>query len=109
MTLRVDYARWKQTPDDLRELALRAPHARTRERFLALYEITQGTNATHVAAATGRHHQSVMAWVHLYNTRGPDALAYRRTGGHPPFAPVSPRRSARSSPRSTPRRPRPRA
>ena len=109
MTLKVACARWKQTPDDLRELALRAPHARTRERFLALYDITQGTNATQVAAATGRHFQSVMAWVHLYNARGPDALAYRRTGGDPPFAPASRRRSARPSPRSTTRRPRPRA
>lgn len=97
MTLKVNYGRWKQTPEDLRELALHAPHARTRERFLALYEITQGTNATHVAAGTGRHFQSVMAWVHLYNDRGPDALAYRRTGGHPPFVPASRVRSARSS------------
>jgi hypothetical protein len=39
--LRVDHARWDQTPADLRELAMSAPHPRTRERFLALYEITQ--------------------------------------------------------------------
>jgi predicted aminopeptidase len=39
--LRVEYARWGQTPADLRELAMSASHLRTRERFLALYEITQ--------------------------------------------------------------------
>jgi hypothetical protein len=39
--LRVDHARWDQTPVDLRRLATSAPHPRTRERFLALYEITQ--------------------------------------------------------------------
>src|SRR3954449_3587348 len=33
--IRVDYARWGQTPEDLRHLALSAPHARTRERALA--------------------------------------------------------------------------
>ena len=38
--LRVDYARWGQSPQDLRSLALSAPHARTRERALALFEIT---------------------------------------------------------------------
>ena len=37
--LRVEYARWGQTPADLRELAMSASHPRTRERFLALYEI----------------------------------------------------------------------
>jgi transposase len=67
-------------------VALSAPHARTRERALALYEITQGSCATRVAACTGRHPQTVMDWVHAYNERGPDALVFRRTGGRPPFA-----------------------
>ena len=84
--LRVEHARWDQTPADLRELAMSAPHARTRERFLALYEITQESCATRVAARTRRHPQTVMEWLHLYNTRGPEALAYQRTGGRPPFA-----------------------
>jgi Homeodomain-like domain len=84
--LRVDYARWGGTAEDLRHVALSAPHARTRERALALYEITQGSCATRVAACTGRHPQTVMDWVHAYNERGPDALVFRRTGGRPPFA-----------------------
>src|SRR4051794_40880137 len=53
-----------------------------RERFLALYEITQESCATRVAAQARRHLQTVMEWLHLYNT--PEALAYQRTG--PPFA-----------------------
>jgi hypothetical protein len=40
--LSVDHARWGQTPEDLRRLAMGAPHRRTRERFLALHEIAQG-------------------------------------------------------------------
>src|SRR5689334_1811936 len=83
--LRVAYARWGQTPEDLRHLALSAPHARTRERALALDEITQGSCATRVAARTGRHPQTVMGWVHAYNAQGPDTLAFRRTGGRPPL------------------------
>ena len=81
--LRVDYARWGQTPEDLRRLATSAPHQRTRERFLALYEVTQASCATRVATRTRRHPQTVMEWLHRYNTRGPEALTYRRTGGRP--------------------------
>jgi transposase len=91
--LRVDHARWDQTPADLRELAMSASHPRTRERFLALYEITQESCATRVAERTRRHPQTVMEWLHLYNTRGPEALTYQRTGGRPPFA----RRSRQAS------------
>ena len=95
--LRVDYARWDQTPEDLRRLATSAPHPRTRERFLALYEITQESCATRIAERTNRHAQTVMEWVHAYNTCGPEALAYRRTGGRPPFAGASKPASARLS------------
>src|SRR5687768_5304588 len=80
--LRVESARWGQTPADLRRLATSAPHPRTRERFLALYEITQESCATRIAGRTHRHPQTVLEWLHLYNT--PEALTYQRTG--PPFA-----------------------
>ena len=103
--LRVDYDRWDQTPEDLRQLAMRAAHQRTRERFLALYEITQASCATQVAARTQRHPQTVMKWLHLYNTRGPETLTFRRTGGRPPFAARSRPASARlSAPPSRARR-----
>ena len=74
--LRVDHERWGQRPEDLRNLAVKAPHARSRERFLALYEITQGSNATRVATRIGRHPQDVMKWVHRYNAGGPDAVSW---------------------------------
>ena len=104
LVLRVDYARWGHTPEDLRHLALSAPHTRTRERALALFEITQGRCATRLAARTGRHPQTVMGWVHAYNAQGPDALAFRRTDGRRPFfaclaEPNSARRSALPSAR----------
>src|SRR4051812_1213097 len=83
--LRVDYDRWGQTPEDLRQLATNAAHQRTRERFLALYEVTQASCATQVAARTQRHPQTVMEWLQLYNAGGPEALTFRRTGGRPPL------------------------
>lgn len=79
---------------DLRRLALTAPHARSRERFLALHDIAQGSCATHVAARTDRHPQTVMGWLHGYSEHGPEALLYRRTGGRPPLP------GHRSSPRA---------
>jgi transposase len=67
-------------------MALNAAHARSRERFLALYDIAEGACATQVALRTGRHPQTVMGWLHAYNEHGPEALTYQRTGGRPPFA-----------------------
>jgi len=102
--LRVEYARWGQTPTDLRRLSMSASHPRTRERFLALYEITQESCATRVAERTRRHPQTVLEWLHLYNT--PEALTYQRTG--PPFARRSRLASARQSvPPNAPPQPRP--
>jgi transposase len=85
-----------------------ALHRRTRERFLALYEITQESCATRVAERTHRHPQTVLEWLHLYNTRGPEALAYQRTGGRPPFARRSrPPLARQSVPPNAPPQPRP--
>src|SRR5918911_1326295 len=100
LVLRIDCARWGQTPEDLRHLALSAPHARTRERALALFDITQHSCATQVAMRTGRRAHTVMGWVHAYNAQGPDALAFRRTGGRPPpfFPAAEPNTGGRAPP-----------
>src|SRR5215217_3392624 len=105
--LLVEHAHWGQTPEDLRRLAVSAPHRRTRERFLALYDIVQGSRgATCIALRAGRHPQTVMGWLHTYNVHGPDALVYRRTGGRPPFVPAS-RLALASHPRRPAHRGRP--
>jgi hypothetical protein len=102
--LRVDHARWDQTPADLRRLAMNASHSRTRERFLALYEITQESCATRVAERTRRHPQTVLEWLHLYNT--PEALTYQRTGGRPFARRSKPALARRSAPPNAPPQPR---
>lgn len=83
--LKVDTAKWHQDVSALRDLALSAAHPRSRERLMALYEISMGKNASQVGRESGRNPQTVMEWVHTYNREGPDALHYRRSGGHPPF------------------------
>jgi transposase len=92
--LQVDLAAWDQSADDLRRLATTAAHRRSRERYLALYDIARGSCATQVAERTGRDPETVMGWVHAYNDRGPEALLYQRSGGRPPFAQRSRPRSA---------------
>ena len=83
--LHVNYLNWNQTLQDLRDLSLHAEHPRTRERFLALYEIETGKNATQISRETGRNHQTVMEWVHKYNKEGAASLFYKRTGGRLPL------------------------
>jgi transposase len=83
--LKVDTGRWNQNAEILREEALKAPHPRTRERLMALYEISNGKSATGVGRATGRNPQTVMAWVHRYNEKGAESIGFQHTGGHPPL------------------------
>jgi len=98
--IRVDLGKWGQSADDLRRLATESPHPRTRERFLALFMIATGrANASSWARSINRENETVIGWVRSYNERGPEAATYRKTGGSTPFFP--PRRSKRSSTRST--------
>jgi hypothetical protein len=90
--LRVDYDRWGQRPEELGGLAVSSSHERARECFLALYEMSSRTSATGVVQRIGRHPQSVMH--HAYNSGGPGAVVYRRTGGRHSFARRSRPRSA---------------
>jgi hypothetical protein len=84
--LRIEHEKWQQSVSDLYDCAVNAPHARTRERFMALYQIAgQRANATVWAEEIGRHFQSVQSWVHAYNEQGPDALTFRHTGGWTPL------------------------
>jgi hypothetical protein len=105
--VRVEMAKWGQTLEDLRRASLQMAHRRSRERFQALYLIASGQfNATACAAHIGRQDETALGWVHRYNEHGPDALAYRRTGGRAPLLMRrgrirSPRSSRRASPAST--------
>ncbi len=84
--IRVELLKWGQSLDDSRGLALRADHPRTRECFMALSLIADGTyNATSWARRSGRQDETVLGWLHAYNNKGPHALTYRRTGGPAPL------------------------
>ena len=98
--IRVEIQKRGQSLEDLRRMAIQAGHPRTRERFLALSLIADGTcNATSWAARFGRQDDTVLKWVHDYNAQGPDALTYRRSGGPAPLLrPTNPGNSSRPLP-----------
>lgn len=77
----VNYIKWNESPEFFRKAAMESSHHRSRERFLALYEITQGKSATRVAFESGRDPQTVMIWVRGYNLNGSSSLGYQKTGG----------------------------
>ena len=43
-------------------MAQQAPHPRTRERLIALYEVARGINASQVARQYGRDKETVQGW-----------------------------------------------
>lgn len=84
--LKVLHDKWNQSPECLYQSGLSEQHPRTRERFMALYRVCKSESATAVALSIGRQSRSVCQWVKNYNQAGPEALHYKRSGGHPPFA-----------------------
>ena len=84
--LTLDIAKWNQTPEDLRVASIQSPHPRSRERYAALYALTQQEQgATEIARSIKRHPQTVIRWIHRYNERGPEELEYTHTGGPAPL------------------------
>ena len=68
--IRVEVARWGQTPEDLRLASVHATHPRSRERFQAMYLIASGQfNATTCAAHIGR--QDGRSWAGSTATTNP--------------------------------------
>ena len=78
------FGRWKVDAAAVRERMYRAPTARERERWHALWLLAQGWTADRVAGALGRDPHTVGGWLARFCRDGPAGLAFRRTGGAPP-------------------------
>jgi transposase len=76
--------RWHLDMAGVRRQMYRAPTARERERWHALWLTAQGWSATRVAAALGRDPHTVGGWLAAFRRDGPAALAFLHTGGSPP-------------------------
>ena len=80
--IRPDFQKWVQSAEDIQRLSIEAEHVRSRERFQALYMIGTGqANASQWAKQIKRRKQTVLAWIHRYNEKGPTGIKYQHSGG----------------------------
>jgi transposase len=62
----------------------RAPTARERERWHAVWLVDQGWSAAKVARALDRDPHTIGAWLEAFRTHGPASLVFEQSGGSPP-------------------------
>ncbi len=67
-----------------RERMYRAPIARERERWHAIWLASQGWSAAKVARAFGRDPHTIGDWLESFRQHGPAGLVFEQTGGSPP-------------------------
>jgi transposase len=84
-------ARWDLDERAVREQMYRAPTARERERWHALWLLGQGWSEARVAAALERDPHTVGQWLAAFGAAGPQGLAFEQTGGSPPPSTRTPR------------------
>ena len=76
--------RWMLDARQVRERMYRAPTARERERWHALWLLARGWSAAQVAEALERDPRTIGEWLAAFGRGGPAALAFEQSGGSPP-------------------------
>jgi transposase len=75
---------WQLTLDQVRERVYRAPTARERERWHALWLLARDESIEEVAKALGRDERTIADWMQDFQQCGTDGVAFDQTGGPPP-------------------------
>ncbi len=75
---------WKLDERRVRDRMYRAPTARERERWRAVWPVAPGWSAARVAEALERDAHTSGEWRAVFRERGPAGLAFEQTGGSPP-------------------------
>jgi transposase len=76
--------KWQIDQSDVRRSMYQAPTARERERWHAIWLLSQGWNCQTVAQALERDCHTIGAWLTAFGQNGPRALAFQQSGGSPP-------------------------
>ena len=76
-------APWKVGVKDVHRRAILAPTPRERERWHALWLLTQGWTASATAEAWARDPHTIGRWAAAFGEGGPRALIFEQTGGSP--------------------------
>lgn len=77
-------AEWGLDEVIARDQMYRAPTARERERWHAIWLLSQGWSQAKVARALGRDPHTIGDWVHSFRSVGPAGIVFEQTGGSPP-------------------------
>jgi transposase len=84
---------WHLSVRQVRERMYRAPTARERERWHALWLLARGWTAAQVADALERDAHTIGNWLEAFRQTGPTALTFEQSGGSPPSLSRKSRRS----------------
>ena len=75
---------WHVDVRAVRERMYRAPTPRERERWHALWLLSQDWSAARVAEALERDAHTIGDWLADFERAGPAGMAFEQTGGPPP-------------------------
>ena len=75
---------WQMELKELRRRMILAPKPRDRERWYAMFLLTQGWTASATAEALERDPHTIGRWASAFGEGGPAALIFEQTGGSPP-------------------------
>ena len=84
--------RWNMDVPGVRRRMILAPVHRERERWYALWLLTQGWTAQATAEALERDPHTIGRWASAFGEGGPAALIFEQTDGPPPLKGRSRRR-----------------
>lgn len=76
--------RWQMDKAAVLERVYRSPTPRERERWHALWLLTQDRTVTKVAELLRRDPHTIARWQADFVEGGPQAVAFEQTGGSPP-------------------------
>ena len=76
--------RWEMDVPGVRRRMILAPVPRERERWYALWLLTQGWTAQATAEALERDSHTIGRWLAAFGEVGPAALIFEQSGGSPP-------------------------
>jgi hypothetical protein len=76
--------RWQLDVRQVRDQVYRAPTARERERWHAVWLLARGGSCEQVAEALERDVRTIADWSADFEQRGPAGMSFEQSGGPPP-------------------------
>lgn len=80
----VTLGHWQLDEKQVRERVYRAPTARERERWHALWLLARGWSEAEVAEALERDVRTITDWRADFERQGPAGISFEQSGGSPP-------------------------